>query len=154
MRAQQLKRFGICTLYNSRPVNDDNGFVEKLGQAVKSVSCCTIQPFKWCCRRELNSRPLPTKGVLYPELRQHVMILWQVLKFEQARGRRGPPKTGGGDGLTLSLSIRSVLSFVLKLLLLKAWACCDDRENDEDNVAPEPARLSWLAVRRLDLWVW
>tara|TARA_B100000963_G_scaffold355725_1_gene374508 strand:+ start:1635 stop:1919 length:285 start_codon:yes stop_codon:yes gene_type:complete len=30
----------------------------------------------------------------------------------------------------------------------------DDRENDEDNVAPEPARLSWLAVRRLDLWVW
>ena len=30
----------------------------------------------------------------------------------------------------------------------------DDRENDEDNVAPEPARLSWLDVRGLDLWVW
>ena len=25
---------------------------------------------------------------------------------------------------------------------------------DEDNAAPEPARLSWLAARKLDLWVW
>lgn len=30
----------------------------------------------------------------------------------------------------------------------------DNRENDEDNPKPEPARLSWLAARNLDLWVW
>ena len=30
----------------------------------------------------------------------------------------------------------------------------DNRENGEDNAAPQPARLSWLAARKLDLWVW
>ena len=30
----------------------------------------------------------------------------------------------------------------------------DDRENGEDNAAPQPVRLLWLAARKLDLWVW
>ena len=63
---------------------------------------------------------------------------------------------GGDDGLTLGLSIRRVFLFCSKIFAFESLCCVldDDRGNDEDNVAPEPARLSWLAVRRLDLWVW
>ena len=67
---------------------------------------------------------------------------------------------GRGRGLTLNLSPRSVFvlcSFICSKIIAFESLCCvldDGQENYEDNAAPEPARLSWLAARKLDLWVW
>ena len=71
-----------------------------------------VKSGKWCCRRELNSRPLPYQGSALPLSYGSISRFYgKYCVGNQARSRRGPTKTGGGDGLTPGLSIRSVFLF-------------------------------------------